>query len=66
MGATSGMPRSIWGRMRGGIQVVDQWNNVDTTTRLVTGKKKPGYRQIEFNQPLKAMINRGESYHVVD
>lgn len=54
------------GQDAGGIQVVDQWNNVDTTTRLVTGKKKPGYRQIEFNQPLKAMINRGESYHVVD
>jgi hypothetical protein len=48
-----------------GLQVVDQWNIRDNECRIVR-QITPSERTLPFNDPRHSLINRGESYHVVE
>jgi hypothetical protein len=52
------------GQDESGIQVVDQWN-LRQNGRVVR-QHPPSARTLPFDQPQRALINRGESYRVVE
>lgn len=53
------------GQDAGAIQVVDQWNITNNDGNIIR-KQKPHFRELDFNTPWRARINRGEFYRVVD
>ena len=47
-----------------GIQVIDQWNNRDSSGRI-TSQQSPHQRTIRFGNIGGSIVNQGEKYHVV-
>ncbi len=52
------------GQDSNGIQVIDQWNNRDSSGRI-TSQQGPHQRTIRFGNVGGSVVNQGERYHVV-
>jgi hypothetical protein len=48
-----------------GVRVIDQWNE-RAPDGHITGQHTPRERTIYFNSPRHTLVNRGESYRVVE
>ena len=64
-GRYTGHAAIYMGQDQRGLTVIDQWNVRDRAGTVIL-QQQPAERTLTFGNPRRAMINRGESYRVVE